>query len=236
MSPHVDELIVAEDGPQLAAHAAAYIAEQIKRAPGIFRLALSGGSTPRALYTLLGMAKDVAWERVELFWGDERFVPPESADSNFRLVRETLLAGGAKPKAVYPMPTDGTPADAALRYQALLQRAYGSAVLTPERALFDLNLLGLGEDGHTASLLPGEPVLQMRAAWVAAVPHGREQPRLTLTFPALESSKVTLFLVTGAGKAEALARARAHDTSIPAGALRPQGSTIWFADRAAAGA
>lgn len=123
-----------------------------------------------------------------------------------------------------------------MRYQALLQRAYGSTVLTPERALFDLNLLGLGEDGHTASLLPGEPVLQMRAAWVAAVPHGREQPRLTLTYPALESSRVTMFLVSGAGKADAVAHARAGDVSIPAGALRPQGSTIWFVDHAAASA
>jgi len=230
------EMSVAEDARALAVRAADFIVRQINACEGVFRLALSGGSTPRALYTLLGTARGVAWERVELFWGDERFVPPTDADSNFRLVRETLLAGGATPKAVYPMPTDGTPEDAALRYQALLQRAYGGVEWVSGRALFDLNLLGLGEDGHTASLLPGEPVLAERDAWVSAVPHGREQPRLTLTYPALEASRVTLFLVSGAAKADAVRRARAGDVSIPAGALCPQGSTLWFVDRAAAGA
>jgi 6-phosphogluconolactonase len=228
------ELIVAEDARALAARASAFVAAQMKAATGIFRFALSGGSTPRALYTLLGQVRDVPWDRIELFWGDERFVPHNSADSNYRMVRETLLAGGAKPKAVHPIPADGTPGDAAARYEALLKREYSADALVPDRPLFDLNLLGLGEDGHIASLLPGQPVLDERKAWVAAVPHGREEARITLTYPALEASAVTMFLVSGAAKAEMLRRARAGDAGIPAGRLRPRGTLLWFADRAAA--
>jgi 6-phosphogluconolactonase len=149
------------------------------------------------------------------------------------MAQETLLAGGAKPKAIHAIPTDGTPESAAARYEALLKSEYGAQALAPKRPLFDLNLLGLGDDGHTASLLPGEPVLQERDRWVAAVPHGRSEPRITLTYPALEASRVTVFLVSGAAKANALQRARADDPTIPAGRLRPQGSLFWFADLAA---
>ncbi len=230
------ELIIADNAQALAAQAADFIAGRLRASTGTIRFALSGGSTPRALYTLLGANRDLPWDRIELFWGDERFVPHDSPDSNFRMVRETLLAGGAKPKAIHPIPTDGSPGDAAARYANLLKAEYGAATLTPARPLFDLNILGLGEDGHIASLLPGEPVLNEREAWAAAVPHGREEPRITLTYPALEASRVVMFLVAGAGKADVLRRARTRDTSIPAGRLRPQGSLFWFADRTAAGA
>lgn len=100
--------------------------------------------------------------------------------------------------------------------------------------MFDLNLLGLGEDGHIASLLPGQPVLEERNKLVAAVPKGRSEERITLTYPALESSRITMFLVSGTAKADMVKRARAGDMSIPAGRLHPQGSVIWFVDRAAA--
>lgn len=228
------ELIVAEDAQDLAARAADFIAARMIASTGTFRFVLSGGSTPRALYTLLGTRRDLPWQRTELFWGDERFVPPDHPDSNYRMVRETLLAGGAEPQAIHPIPTDGTPESAAARYEALLKSEYGEAALTQARPLFDLNLLGLGEDGHIASLLPGEPILKERRAWVGAVAHGRAEVRITLTYPALEASRVTMFLVSGASKADVLKRARAGDASIPAGALRPQGSLVWFADRAAA--
>jgi len=95
--------------------------------------------------------------------------------------------------------------------------------------------LGLGEDGHTASLLPGQPVLEEQVRWVAVVPDGRPEPRITLTYPALESSRLTVFLVAGAAKRDMLARARAGDSTIPAGRLKPQGDVIWLVDRAAAG-
>jgi len=100
--------------------------------------------------------------------------------------------------------------------------------------LFDLTLLGLGADGHTASLLPGQPVLEERKRWVAAVPQGRPEVRLTLTYPALESSRLTIFLVAGADKADAVARVRGGDTSLPAGRLKPSGDVVWLLDRAAA--
>jgi 6-phosphogluconolactonase len=227
------ELIVADGADALAEAAAKFVVERINKTAGGFRMALSGGSTPRGLYARLGAMRALPWERMEFFFGDERFVPHDSPDSNFHMVRETLLAHGARPKAVHPIPADGTPDDAAARYERLLKSVYGADVWMPERRLFDLNLLGLGEDGHIASLLPGEPVLQERQAWVKAVPHGRAEPRITLTYPALEASKVTMFLVSGAAKANALRRARAGDAAIPAGCLQPRGSIVWFADRAA---
>lgn len=221
------DLIVADDSGDLAARAAKFVADEIKKPAETFRLVLSGGSTPRGLYSLLGQMHDLPWIRVELFWGDERFVPHDHPDSNYRMARETLLAHGIKPKAVHAVPTDGTLLSAVNRYGELLRAIEA-------RPMFDLNLLGLGEDGHIASLLPGQPVLDEREALVAAVPQGRDEPRITLTYPALEWSRVTMFLVSGAAKAGAMKRARAGDMSIPAGRLRPQGSVIWFADRAAA--
>jgi 6-phosphogluconolactonase len=228
------ELIVAKDAPALARMAADFIVQHVQNSSGAFRMALSGGTTPRSLYTLLGERSDLPWQRIVLFFGDERFVPHDSADSNFRMVRETLLAHGARPAAVHPIPADGTPDDAASRYERLLKSVYGAEALTREKSLFDLNLLGLGEDGHTASLLPEQPVLEERQAWVAAVPKGRPEPRITLTYPALESSKVTMFLVSGAAKAHALRQARTGDRALPAGRLRPLGTTVWFADKTAA--
>lgn len=229
------EMIVLDDPSSLAMAAAEFLAERRKAARGAtFRMTLAGGSTPKLLYRLLGKMNGFDWPGIELFWGDERFVPHDHPDSNYRMVQETLLAHGAQPKAIHPIPTDGTPDEAAQRYERILQAAYGETEVHPEKPLFDLTLLGLGEDGHIASLLPGEPVLQERKAWVAAVPHGRAQPRITLTFPALEASEWIVFLVSGAVKAAALRKARSGDPSIPAGLLRPRGTIVWFADRAAA--
>jgi 6-phosphogluconolactonase len=222
------ELVVANDAKDLAARATDFIAKEIT-ASTTFRFVLSGGSTPRSLYTLLGERHDLPWKRVELFLGDERFVPHDHPDSNLRMVHETLLVHGIRPGAIHPIATEGAADDAAARYDALLRSIKG-------RPMFDLNLLGLGEDGHTASLLPGQPVLEERNKLVAAVPKGRSEERITLTYPALESSRITMFLVSGAAKADMVKRARAGDMSIPAGRLRPQGSVIWFVDRAAAGA
>jgi 6-phosphogluconolactonase len=201
-----------------------------------FRLCLSGGSTPRAAYRLLAGREDLAWDAVEIFFGDERFVPPDHPDSNYRMARETLLAGGnVRPRALLAMPTDGTPQSCADAYGEILRQQYGASVLDPEMPLFDLVLLGLGADGHTASLLPGQPVLKEKIRWVAPVPKGRGEVRLTLTYPALESSRVTLFLVAGADKAQAVGRVRAGDAALPAGALKPSGEVVWLLDRAAAG-
>jgi 6-phosphogluconolactonase len=133
------------------------------------------------------------------------------------------------------VPADGTPDDAAARYERTLQAAYGAAVLDPARPMFDITLLGLGPDGHTASLLPGEPVLEERKRWVAAVSHGRPEVRITMTYPVIESSRQVAFLVTGKEKAPIFKTIRAGNSQVPAARVRSIGQLIWFVDRAAAG-
>jgi len=174
------------------------------------------------------------WDCAELFFGDERFVPPDHKDSNYRMVRETLLATGlVEPRKLLAIPTDGTPQSAADRYDETLRQQYGASTLEVGVPLFHLTLLGLGDDGHTASLLPGQPVLKERERWASAVPQGRDEPRISLTYPALESSELILFLVAGADKRDALAQARAGIG--PAGGIKPQGQVLWLVDQAAAG-
>jgi 6-phosphogluconolactonase len=227
---------VLKDQEALSARAAELIADRIRDRSRPFRLALSGGNTPKGCYHRLAHLHQVPWQDVELYQGDERFVPPDHPDSNYRMIRDTLLkAGTVHPRGFFAVPTDGTPEEAAARYQDMLREQYGASALVPGLPLFDLQLLGLGDDGHTASLIPGQPVLEERARWVAAVPKGREEPRITLTYPALESSRLVLFLVSGAAKRKALVQARAGDTSVPAGRLKPQGEVVWLVDRSAMG-
>jgi len=226
-------LEVVKDADALAARAAEIIAGRVRTATAPYRVVLSGGSTPRAAYQLLA-GQDVNWGCTELFFSDERFVPPDHKDSNYRMVRDTLLAGGkVDPRKLLAIPTDQTPQSAADRYDEMLRQQYGSSELEKGVPLFHLTLLGLGDDGHTASLLPGQPVLKERTRWVAAVPEGRGEPRITLTYPALESSALIVFLVSGAAKRDALAQARGG--ALPAGALKPQGDVLWLVDAAAAG-
>jgi 6-phosphogluconolactonase len=201
---------------------------------GVFRLALSGGSTPRLLFAELAQRK-IDWSHVVFYWIDERFVPPDHPDSNLRMARETLLSHIKVPADhIHPMPTEGDPETAALRYEAELKAAYGANALDLRRPLFDFVLLGLGGDGHICSLFPGSPVLEERKRWVAAVPTGRPEVRLTLTYPCVESSRVTAFLVAGPDKADAVARVRAGDVTLPGGRLRPQGEVVWLLDSLAA--
>ena len=236
MSGIAGALEVVKDLEALSARAAELIADRIRSGGSPFRLALSGGNTPRGCYRHLAHLHQIPWDHVEIFLGDERFVPPDHPDSNYHMIRQTLLAGEAvTPRAVFAVPTDTTPEDAAGAYEEILRQEYGASRLRPDLPLFDLQLLGLGEDGHTASLLPGQPVLEEQTRWVAVVPEGRKEPRITLTYPVLESSRLTVFLVSGADKKDALARVRAGDPSLPAGRLKPQGDVIWLADRAALG-
>jgi 6-phosphogluconolactonase len=227
------ELEVVKDAGALAARAAEIIAGRLRAATYPFRLVLSGGSTPRAAYQLLA-CKDLNWDCCEIFFSDERFVPPDHPDSNYRMVRETLLAGyDVRPRKVFAVPTDGSLQSCADRYDEALRQQYGAGTLEEGVPLFHLTLLGLGEDGHTASLLPDQPVLKERNRWAAPVPEGRDEPRITLTYPALESSSLILFLVTGSAKRDALAQARGG--ALPAGGLKPKGEVLWLADQAAAG-
>jgi 6-phosphogluconolactonase len=202
------------------------------------RVSLSGGSTPKTLYGLLASAefKDrFPWRRVSWYWGDERFVPYDHPQSNYRMTREAMFAKVAvPPENIHPVPADGTPEEAAARYERILQAAYGGKVLDPARPLFDITLLGLGPDGHTASLLPGEPVLEERKRWVAAVAHGRPEVRITMTYPAIESSRRVAFLVAGPEKAGIFKAIRAGGSRVPAARVKPVGELVWFVDRAAA--
>jgi len=227
------------DPAALARHVAEWMTAAALAGSGPFRVSLSGGSTPKALYALL--ASDAfrgrfPWQRVAWYWGDERFVPWDHPESNYRMTREAMLAKAPVPSEnIHPVPADGTPEQAAARYERTLREAYGATVLDPARPLFDLTLLGLGADGHTASLLPGEPVLQERERWVAAVSHGRPEVRITMTYPAIESSRRVAFLVAGKDKAAIFKAIRAGGSEVPAARVRPVGDLIWFADRAAAG-
>ena len=167
-----------------------------------------------------------------LFFGDERFVPPDHPDSNYRMVRETLLAGGKVARAgCWPFPPMAPRKAAPTRYEEILRQQYGASILDPDVPLFDLTLLGLGEDGHTASLLPGQPVLEERERWVAPVPKGRDEPRITLTYPALESSRLILFLVSGATKAEARPARRGRRCRLPAGGSSRKDKSSGWLDR-----
>jgi 6-phosphogluconolactonase len=204
------------------------------------RIALSGGSTPRRTYQELVSPRLIGrfpWPRVHWYWGDERFVPPDHPESNYRMVREAMLDVAPVPPAnIHPIPTVGLgPDEAAAAYDAELRRAYGGALLVPDRPLFDVCLLGLGDDGHTASLIPGEPALGERDHWVAVVAHGRPETRITLTYPAIDASRHIAFLVSGGGKRDILREVLAGGSTVPAAQLSPLGDLVFIADRAAAG-
>jgi len=136
---------------------------------------------------------------------------------------------------VYPVPTTGlSPTDAARAYERTLRSFYGAETLDPARPLFDVTLLGLGEDGHTASLFPGTDALSERERWVVAVTAKVSEPRITLTYPALEASRQVMFLVAGEEKRAIFERVLRGDQDFPAARLRPTGGLLWLADAAAA--
>lgn len=228
---------ISPDPASLARDTAEWIVGRALASADRFALNLSGGSTPKALYALLAepaFRDRMPWARVHLFWGDERFVPPEHPDSNFRMAHEAMAAHVPIPaNNVHPFPTDSTPEDCAGRYQQTLQAYYGAVRLDPARPLFDITLLGLGEDGHTASLFPGTAVLGEREAWTAAVIGTKPEPRLTLTYPALDSSRSAAFLLAGAGKHAMLTRLLAGDAALPAAGVAPVGDLLVLMDRAA---
>jgi 6-phosphogluconolactonase len=231
---HID---ISADAQGAALRAAEWIRERIASTSDVFRMALSGGNTPRLLYTQLASPQfggRIEWRRVELFWGDERFVPHTDERSNYRMARETLLAHApVLIDHVHPIPTEGDPEGAARRYETLLKIIYGAETLASTEPLFDLVLLGLGTDGHIASLFPGSPTLEERARWVMPALHA-DEPRITLTYPALESNGAVLFLVVGSEKANAVRGVLAGDEKLPAARLHPQGQISWFLDEAAA--
>ena len=233
----MDTVDVQADSAAIAQHVAGWLTEKALAAQGRFAICLSGGSTPKTLYGLLAsepFKERFPWDRSHFFFGDERFVPPDHPDSNEGMARKALLNHVPLPAAqIHAWPTDTTPEDCAARYARTLQDFYGAHTLDPARPLFDVNFLGLGEDGHTASLFPGVAALQERSAWTAAVIGAKPEPRLTMTYPVLDSSRVAAFLVAGAGKKAMLERALARDPALPAVGVRPAGDLVWFTDRAA---
>jgi 6-phosphogluconolactonase len=234
------------DTRQLAEAAARHFARAASRALrnwGEFAVALSGGSTPRAAFeqiARLTRAHGLEWEKVHIFWGDERCVPPENAQSNYRLARESLLGRLNLPSAnIHRVPGELEPRTAAQAYESDLRSALARRV-DPGLDLprFDLILLGLGQDGHTASLFPGSPALTEYLRWVLALQADDGSWRVTLTLPVINAASEVLFLVSGRQKAEILRRVlRGQEDlrGLPAQAVQPAGGdVIWLVDAPAA--
>lgn len=206
---------------------------------GIFRVALSGGGTPKKVYPILlerGRGAGVDWGRVEFFWGDERAVPPDHPDSNFGVAYQMLIAQLPEvlPEHIHRMPAEAKDLDAAaLAHEGELRLAFGTRGSGPP--VFDLVWLGMGPDGHTASLFPGSLALDESERWVVAnwAP-GPEAWRMTLTYPVINAARRVLFVVTGGDKAAALAAIRSGSDDLPAARVRAV-DTEWLLDADAAG-
>jgi 6-phosphogluconolactonase len=231
--------IVVADPAALAATAAAHLMARIAANPGRIAICLTGGSSPKQLYQLLATdacAKRIPWDRVHWFIGDERFVPPSDPLSNMAMARSIFLDRLAPKDHIHPIPTDAaSPDESAQRYERELKTFYGANDLDPKRPLFDVVLMGVGPDGHTASLFPGYPALAETRRWVTGVPQAHVEPfvpRVTLTLPALASCREMLFEVAGKEK-RAILDKLSKDESLPANRARSIGETVMLVDRAA---
>jgi 6-phosphogluconolactonase len=243
----MSEVEVYPDGASLAQAAAEHFvtrASEAVAARGLFTVALSGGSTPRSTYALLAskeFAPRVDWPRVHVFWGDERCVPPDHPDSNYRMAREALLDKVPIPiENVHRIQGEVPPDQAAATYRAELEPFLGAG------GRFDLILLGMGADGHTASLFPGTAAIHERTRWVVAhyVRRQGHRPdrlsawRVTLTPAVINGAAHVTFLVSGAAKAERLHQVlagRYQPDVLPAQIVRPtDGRLLWLLDAAAA--
>ena len=234
------DLDVSATPQALATRLSDWLVGRIAETPGPFALNLSGGSTPKALYTMLATEpyrRRIDWARVHLFFGDERFVPPDHPDSNYRMANEAMIAHVPIPaENVHPVDTmSPTPEAAAEAYEALLKSYYGASTFDVARPLFSVTLLGLGDDGHTASLFPGTKALHERERWVTAVVGAKPEPRISLTYPAIASSGTAAFLVAGTAKHAMLARLLDKDPALPASHVEPSGRLMVFCDEAAGG-
>lgn len=232
------------DSNTLSHEAAQYVVRLATEAianHGRFTIALSGGSTPKALYSLLGnepYRSQIDWALVEIFWSDERCVPPDSSDSNYQLAQEVLLSNvPIAANQVHRMPADKPDRDAASQeYIQEMQRVFGTDGIPS----FDLLQLGMGPEGHTASLFPHQASLheQQRLVMPVNVPKP-PPPRLTFTPPLLNAARHVLFLVTGSEKADALQavlEGSYQPEEYPAQIVRPpHGEVTWMLDTAAAG-
>jgi len=211
------------------------------RRRGVFRIALSGGTTPLLVYPLL-LAKPrvmaVDWSLVQFFWADERAVPPTDRDSNYNAALGVFLSDlpGVRLSAVHRMEAERADLDTAARdYQAEMAEAFGIAADGANPPVFDLVWLGLGRDGHTASLFPGSAALAERRRWVVGnwAP-GPASWRMTLTYPVLNAARTAIFQACGPGKDVAFAAAISGNPPVPAANVRAR-RTVWIVDRTVAG-
>jgi 6-phosphogluconolactonase len=231
-------LRVYDDARELSEAAARMFVEEARRRideSGRFAVALAGGSTPKMTYEILareyGGPEDLDWSKVHAFFGDERSVPPDHEDSNYRMAREALLSH-VPVGSVHRMRGEMEPREAAALYEKELEEFFGGP------PVLDLVLLGIGEDGHTASLFPDTPALDARDRWAVENPVEKlNTTRLTLTVPAVDAARKVAFLVAGEGKAEALEEILEGDANphkYPAKLVRPEAEVAWMVDRAAA--
>ena len=246
LTPHAPELAVVADVDAVYRAAADLFlraALDAVDARGTFVVALAGGSTPRGLYALLATDDDfrtlVPWNQGEFFWGDERHVPPDHPDSNYRMALEAMLSRvPVNPDRVHRVRAEHADAAfAASLYEAEVQRIVAAEAAIPR---FDLILLGLGGDGHTASLFPGTDALSERIRLVVATRVAKlDTQRITMTFPLLNAARLVILVAAGAEKANAVRdvlQPGPGAPELPAGQVRPaDGRLVWVIDRAAAG-
>jgi 6-phosphogluconolactonase len=235
------KVIRVADQAALATAAAERLMARIGANQGRTAICLTGGSSPKQLYRLLTSdtyRSRIPWERVHWFIGDERFVAANDTLNNMGMARQIFLDRCAPAANIHPIPTDTVgPEESARHYERELQSFYGARELDPARPLFDVVLMGVGPDGHTASLFPDYPAIEETVRWVVGVPKAHVEPfvpRVTLTLPALGSCREMLFEVAGSEKREILTRLFA-DENLPANRARSTGETVLLVDAAALG-
>ena len=236
---HNRRIIAVADPAAMAQAAADRIVARIVANGQRVAICLSGGSSPKQLFELLATdayRPKIPWDRVHWFIGDERCVAADSPLNNMSMARKAFLNQCAPAANVHPIPIDSAdPGEAARRYEAELKAFHGSDKLTPERPLFDVVLLGVGPDGHTASLFPGYPAVEETTHWVIEVPKAHVEPfvpRVSLTLPVLASCREMLFEASGAGKRAIVTRVFEGE-DLPASRAHSEGETVWLLDKAA---
>jgi len=227
------------DAAALAKAAADRLLARIAANSDRVAICLTGGSSPKRLYQLLATdayRSQIPWHRVHWFIGDERFVPTDDSRNNMSMARAAFLDRCAPAANIHPIPTDSAdPDQAARRYELELRTFYGADRLDAARPLFDVLLMGVGPDGHTASLFPDYPAIEETERWVVGVPKAHVEPfvpRVTLTLPVLASCHEMLFEVAGIEKRAILTRLFDGE-NLPANRARSAGETVWLVDEAA---
>lgn len=239
MTDGVRNIVQVSDADALAEAAARRLIARTTAQLGRVAICLTGGSSPQRLYQLLARepyCSQIPWTRTHWFIGDERFVPLADPLSNMGAAKRLFLDGCAPANLIHPIPTDTpTPANAADRYEATLKSFYAESHINDAHPLFDVVLMGVGPDGHTASLFPGDAALDEATRWVVDVgkaPVAPFAPRVTLTLPTLAACSEMIFLVSGSDKRAILSRVLS-DPNLPAARARSRNETTWLVDAAA---